>query len=109
MYILAMISLIAIWIKMCMNNIVKIGNSVILLLRSTEEICMFVNVAFIAAEVRRICWNFLYLLYEYFVKLWKWFEIVVPGSISYDLFYITCFPHPKKFNKICLIKKNPSS
>lgn len=40
---------------MCMNNIVKISNSVILLLRSTEEICMFVNVAFIAAEVRRVC------------------------------------------------------
>lgn len=34
-----------------MNNIVKISNSVILLLRSMEEICMFVNVAFIAAEV----------------------------------------------------------
>lgn len=36
---------------MYMNNIVKISNSVILLLRSMEEICMFVNVAFIAAEV----------------------------------------------------------
>ena len=36
---------------MCMNNIVKISNSVILLLRSMEEICMFGNVAFIAAEV----------------------------------------------------------
>lgn len=33
-----------------MNNIVKIS-SIILLLRSIEEICMFVNVAFIAAEV----------------------------------------------------------
>lgn len=55
MYVLAMISLKHMNKNVYEFNIVKISNSVILLLRSTEEICMFVNVAFIAAEVRRVC------------------------------------------------------
>lgn len=49
-----------------MNNIVKISNSVILLLRRTEEICMFVNVAFIAAGYKGMLKFFVFAVY--FVK-----------------------------------------
>lgn len=39
-----------------MNNIVKISNSSNSTFKiGTEEICMFVNVAFIAAKVIRLC------------------------------------------------------
>lgn len=58
-------------------------------------------------NLQKVCWRFSYLLCEHFVKHSKWFAIV-QESISYDLFYIICFLHPKTWNKICfscLIKK----
>lgn len=50
-----------------MNNIIKISNSTFKI--DTDEICVFVDVAFIAAEViTDVCCSFSYLLCEHFVK-----------------------------------------